>query len=78
MCFLQGSSITNSNNLFPSFSSRCPDPVTNAYRPDSNFGSVTESLEKLIESHLAEEAIKKKKEDVIEPDAFRDDKDLQE
>ncbi|XP_059079806.1 DNA-directed RNA polymerase I subunit RPA1-like [Tigriopus californicus] len=31
----------------------CPDPVVHGYRPDSNFGSVTEALDDMIETYLS-------------------------
>ena len=30
---------------------KMPDPVTSQYRPDSNFGSVTETIDKMIEGY---------------------------
>eukprot|EP00095_Tigriopus_kingsejongensis_P009705 maker-scaffold1466_size39939-snap-gene-0.10 protein:Tk09705 transcript:maker-scaffold1466_size39939-snap-gene-0.10-mRNA-1 annotation:"GH20789" len=30
----------------------CPDPVAHEFRPDSNFGSVTEAVDEMIESYL--------------------------
>ena len=31
---------------------RCPNPLTSIHRPDSNFGAVTEAVDKMIEDYL--------------------------
>ena len=33
---------------------RCPDPVSSKLRPDSNFGSVSETLDEIIENYVSE------------------------
>ena len=49
----------NKNKLsrrhFTQKSDRMPDPVSSIVRPDSNFGSVSENLETMIDDYLADE-----------------------
>ncbi len=39
--------------LYKKKAAKCPDPLTSVYRPDSNFGAVTEAVEKMIEQYLS-------------------------
>ncbi len=39
-------------------SSKCPDPVPSLFRPDSNFGSVTETIDEMIENYVDRESRK--------------------
>lgn len=35
---------------------KCPNPLTSIHRPDSNFGAVTEAVDKMIEDYLESNA----------------------
>ncbi len=50
---------------------RRPDPLTSKFRPDSNFGAVSESLDRLIENYLADESKFESKKSA-KAEAFRD------
>ena len=39
-------------------SAKCPDPVPSLFRPDSNFGSVTETIDDMIENYVDKESRK--------------------
>jgi hypothetical protein len=34
--------------------SRCPDPLTSVYNPDSNLGSITETLDDIIDNYTSQ------------------------
>ena len=53
---------------FSIFFRRCPDPVSSKLRPDSNFGSVSETLDEIIENYVSEKKNNKGFSEV----AFRD------
>ena len=36
-------------NIYEKKAGKLPDPTPSKYRPDSNFGSVTETIDKMIE-----------------------------
>ena len=54
---------------------RCPDPVPTVFRPDSNFGSITETIDNMIESYVEAESSKRllpvKGAQPFNPDEFR-------
>ena len=54
---------------------RCPDPVQSVFRSDSNFGSITETIDSMIENYIEEECNKPvlpvKGAEPFYPDVFR-------
>jgi hypothetical protein len=54
---------------------KCPEPVPSLFRPDSNFGSVTETIDEMIEKYIEAEMRKPvlpvKGAEPFYPDEFR-------
>lgn len=44
---------------FAKKTARCPDTVTSVYNPDSNLGSITETLDAIIDNYTRERKIDK-------------------
>ncbi len=64
-----------SRKKYISRSAKCPDPVPSIFRPDSNFGSVTETVDAMIEKYIDVESNKPvlpiKGAKPFDPDEFR-------
>ena len=61
--------------MYDKKASKCPDPVASLFRPDSNFGSVTETIDEMIDKYIETESSKPvlpvKGAQAFDPDEFR-------